>query len=129
MARLVVEAKGTAATGAAQGAGDVDVATPGNSRRLPVVVSVTDADGVAVPGLTAANFTVDAKLVGPGGASVEIEQPNGVGGGADGFYFVDLVPTSFQGTQHTWVVGRYIFAVAVARGGDHGQTVCAVFVD
>jgi hypothetical protein len=129
MARLVVEAKGTAATGAAQGAGDVDLATPGNSRRLPLVVSVTDADGVAVTGLTAANFTVDAKLVGPGGATVEIEPPNGVGGGADGFYFVDLVPTSFQGTQHTWVVGRYILAVAVARGGDHGQTVCAVFVD
>jgi hypothetical protein len=73
MARLVVEAKGTAATGAAQGAGDVDLATPGNSRRLPLVVSVTDADGVAVTGLTAANFTVDAKLVGPGGATVEIE--------------------------------------------------------
>ena len=29
MALLVVKAKGTAATGAAQGAGDVDLATPG----------------------------------------------------------------------------------------------------
>jgi hypothetical protein len=51
MARLVVEAQGTAATGASQGAGGVDLATPGNSRRLPLVVSVADADGVSVAGV------------------------------------------------------------------------------
>jgi hypothetical protein len=42
---------------------------------------------------------------------------------------VELVSTGFQGTQHTWVTGRYIFGVAVTRGGDHGQTVLAVLVD
>ena len=129
VARLVVEAQGTAATGASQGAGDVDLATPGNSRRLPLIVSVTDADGVPVTGLTAANFTVEAKLVGPGGSTVEIQEPDGVSGGDDGFYYVDLVPTSFQGTQHTWVTGRYIFSVSVTSGGDHGQTVLAVLID
>ena len=129
MARLVVEAKGTAATGASQGASDVDLATPGNSRGLPLVVSVTDADGVPVTGLTAANFVVEAKLVAPYGSTVEIRQQNGVGGGYDGFYYVSAVPTSYQGTQHTWKTGRYVFTVAVNRGGDRGQTVLAVFVD
>ena len=129
MARLVVEAQGTAATGASQGASDVDLATPGNSRGLPLVVSVTDVDGVPVTGLTATNFTVEAKLVGPGGSTVEIQEPDGVGGGDDGFYYVNLVPTSFQGTQYTWVTGRYIFSVAVTHGGDHGQTVLAALVN
>jgi len=129
MARLIVEAQGTAATGASQGASDVDLATPGNSRGLPLVVSVTDVDGVPVSGLTLANFTADAKLVGPYGSGVEIQEPDGVGGGHDGFYYVRLIPTMYQGTRHTWVTGRYIFTVAVTRGGDHGQTVLAVLVD
>jgi len=129
MARLIVEAQGTAATGASQGAGDVDLATPGNSRGLPVVVSVTDADGVPVTGLGLANFTANAKLVGPGGATVEIQEPDGVGGGHDGFYYLRLVPTVYQGARHTWVTGRYVFALSVTRDGDHGQTVFAVLVD
>jgi hypothetical protein len=129
MARLVVEAQGTAATGASQGATDVDLATPGNSGGLPLVVSVTDTDGVPVTGLIAANFTVDARLVAPYGSGVDIRQPNGVAGGYDGFYYVSLVPPSYQGTQHTWRAGRYVFSVVVNRGGDHGQTVSAVFVD
>lgn len=129
MGRLFVEAQGTAATGAAQGAQDVDLATPGNSRRLPLVVSVSDDGGLPVSGLTAADFLVQAKLVAPGGAGIEIEQPNGVLGGADGIYHVDLVPASFQGTQHKWVAGRFIFSVAVTSGGDRGQTLCAVLMD
>jgi hypothetical protein len=129
MGRLFVEAQGTAATGAAQGAQDVDLATPGNSRRLPLVVSVTDDGGLPVPGLAAGNFVVQARLVAPGGAEVELQQPNGVLGGADGVYHVDLVPVSFQGTQHKWVAGRFIFSVAVTSGGDRGQTLCAVLMD
>jgi len=35
---------------------------------------------------------------------------------------------TYQGTQYTWAYGRYIFVLAVARGADQGQTVCAVFV-
>ncbi|NMO57390.1 hypothetical protein HH310_40240 [Actinoplanes sp. TBRC 11911] len=129
MGRLFVEAQGTAATGAARGAQDIDLATPGNSRRLPLVVSVSDDGGLPVGGLTASDFVIVARLVAPFGSEVAIEQPNGVSGGADGFYHVDLVPASFQGTQHTWVAGRYIFSIAVTSGGDRGQTVCAVLVD
>jgi hypothetical protein len=61
MGRLVVEARGTAATGAAQG-----IAAVGNSDPLPLVVSVTDAAGVPVSGLAAADFTIDATIVAPG---------------------------------------------------------------
>jgi hypothetical protein len=129
MGRMIVEVQGTAATGAAQGAQDVDLATPGNSRRLPLVVSVTNAEGVPVSGLTAANFVLQDRLVAPGGAGVEVEQPNGVIGGIDGFYNVNLVPTSYQGTQYTWVAGRFVFSVAVTSGADRGQTLCAVLVD
>jgi hypothetical protein len=129
MSRMIVEAQGTAATGAAQGAQDVDLATPSNSRRLPLVVSVTTAAGVPVSDLTAANFVVQDRLVAPLGAGVEVAQQNGVIGGADGFYYVNLVPTSHQGTQHTWVAGRYIFSVVVTFGDDRGQTLCAVLVD
>jgi hypothetical protein len=82
-----------------------------------------------VADLTAANFTVEAKLVEPDGSTVKIQEPDGVGGGDDGFYYVDLVSTSFQGTQYTRVTGRYVFSVAVTHGGDHGQTVLAVLVD
>jgi len=120
MARLIVEAQGTAAEGAAQG-----VASPGNSDPLYLVVSVTDAGGVPVSGLTAADFAVDAKLVAAGGAEVEIAS---VGGGQHGDYLLDVVPVTFQGTQYTWTLGRYIFLLTVTLGTDQGQTLCAVFV-
>jgi hypothetical protein len=74
MGRLVVEARGTAATGAAQG-----IAAVGNSDPLYLVVSVTDADGVPVSGLAAADFTI----VAPGGSQVEIAS---AGGGQHGDY-------------------------------------------
>jgi hypothetical protein len=120
MARLIVEARGTAAEGAAQG-----VASAGNSDPLYLIVSITDTDGVPVSGLTAADFTIYAKIVAAGGAEVEIAS---VGGGQNGDCSVDLVPVTFQGTQYTWMVGRYIFFLAVTRGGDQGQTLCAVYV-
>ena len=41
---------------------------------------------------------------------------------------LDVVPVTFQGTQYTWAYGRYVFVLAVTRGVDQGQTVCAVFV-
>jgi hypothetical protein len=121
MARLVVEAQGTAAEGpAVQG-----VAAVGNSDPMPLVVSVTDADGVPVSGLTAADFRIDAKIVGAFGSQVEIAT---VGGGQQGDYALRIVPVTFQGTQYSWAYGRYIFFLAVTRGADQGQTVCAVFV-
>jgi hypothetical protein len=45
-----------------------------------------------------------------------------------GDYLPDVVPVTYQGTQYTWALDRYIFFVAVTRGVDQGQTVCAVFV-
>jgi hypothetical protein len=120
MARLIVEPRGTAAEGAAQG-----VASAGNSDPLYLVVSVTDTGGVPVSGLAAGDFTIDAKIVAAGGSQVEIAS---AGGGQNGDYSLDVVPVTFQGTQYTWKVGRYIFFLAVTRGADRGQTVCAVFV-
>ncbi len=129
MARLIVEASGTAASGAALGDQSVDIAMPGNSRPLPVVVSITDADGMPVTGLAVANFDVQQKLVAPYGASVEIAAVNGIMGGGDGYYWVRLVPVSYQGTQYTWTAGRFVFAVAVTSGADRGQTLCTVLLE
>ena len=121
MGRLVVEARGTAAEGpVVQG-----VAAVGNSDPMPLVVSVTDADGVPVSGLAAADFTIDTTIVAPGGSQVEIAS---AGGGQHGDYLLRVVPVTYQGTQYTWALGRYIFFLAVTRGVDQGQTVCAVFV-
>ena len=120
MGRLVVQAQGTAATGAAQG-----IAAAGNSDPLYLVVSVSDADGVPVGGLAVADFTIDATIVAPFGSQVEITL---VGGGQQGDYLLWVVPVTYQGTQYTWALGRYIFFLAVTRGADQGQTVCAVFV-
>lgn len=121
MGRLVVEARGTAATGAAQG-----VAAAGNSDPLYLVVSVTDADGVPASGLAAADFTIDAVIVAPFGSKVEIASAGEVQNGA---YLLWVVPITYQGTQYTWKLGRYLFFLTVTRGVDHGQTVCAVFVN
>jgi hypothetical protein len=121
MGRLVVEARGTAAEGpAVQG-----VAAVGNSDPMPLVVSVTDADGVPVSGLATANFSIHMTIVGAGGSLVEIAS---AGGGQHGDYLLDVVPVTYQGTQYTWAFGRYIFVLAITRGVDQGQTVCAVFV-
>jgi hypothetical protein len=121
MGRLVVEAVGTAAEGpVVQG-----VAAVGNSDPLYLIVSVTDTDGVPVSGLAAADFTITAKIVGAGGAEVEIAS---AGGGQHGDYSLDLVPVTYQGTQYTWAFGRFIFLLTVTHGVDQGQTVCAVYV-
>lgn len=117
MARLVVEAEGTAGTGASSG-----VAKPGNQLPLHLVVSVTRSTGVPVTGLGAANAQVEPIIVAPGGANVTIArmiepQP--------GTYLVEVVPIP---AGH-WQFGRYLFWIALTAGGNRGQTVCAVFVD
>jgi hypothetical protein len=86
-------------------------------------VSVTDANGAPVTGLAAANFKVDPMIVGPGGALVNITGVNA--SRLPGFYLVNVVPISTQ----TWKAGVYIFAVAVARGADKGQTLATVLMD
>jgi hypothetical protein len=97
-------------------------AAPGNSNNALLLISVTDQDGAAESGLGVSNFEVDATIVGPGGALVDItradESPY-----APGFYILEIVPTTYQGGQYTWVTGVYLFSVTVERGADRGQTV------
>jgi hypothetical protein len=117
MARLIVEAEGTAGTGASQG-----IAKPGNQLPLYLLVSVTRTSGVPVTGLTTPNVQVDPIIVAPGGADVTISrmiepQP--------GTYLVEVVPIP----AGAWRLGRYLFWLALKSGVDRGQTVCAVFVD
>jgi hypothetical protein len=124
MARLIIEARATGAEGPlAQAA----VAAVGNSCPLYVVVSVSDTDGLAVAGLTAANFTISAIIVAAGGAEVEITS---VADFEQGDYEIDVVPVIDidLGTRASWTLGRYIFFLVVTHGGDRGQTLCDVFV-
>lgn len=112
MARLIVEAFS-----------EDTIAAPGNRQRNYIIVSVTDTNGMPVTGLATANFTVQPMIVGPGGSLVNITET--YAGSMPGFYHVNVVPI---GTQ-TWKAGVYIFAVAVTRGGDHGQTLATVLMD
>jgi hypothetical protein len=99
------------------------IAAPGNRRPNYIIVSVTDANGVPVTGLGTANFKVDPMIVGPGGALVNI---TGVRAGRlRGFYLIDVVPIR----RETWKAGVYIFAAAVERGADRGQTLATVLMD
>src|SRR5712664_2361427 len=99
------------------------VAAPGNRQPDYIVVSVTDANGGPVTGLAAVNFKVLPVIVGPGGALVNITS---VGPASlPGFYLINVVPI---GTQ-TWKAGVYIFAVAVDKGADKGQTLASVLMD
>jgi hypothetical protein len=99
------------------------IAAPGNREPNYIIASVTDANGVPATGLTAANFRVDAMIVGPFGALVNIVRV--APGRLPGFYLIDVVPI---GTE-TWKAGVYIFAIAVSRGSDQGQTLASVLMD
>ena len=99
------------------------IAAPGNRRSNYIIMSVTDANGAPVTGLAASNFKVDAMIVGPGGALVNI---TGVTAGRlPGFYHINVLPIKTE----TWKKGVYIFAVAVQRGADKGQTLATVLMD
>jgi hypothetical protein len=99
------------------------VAAPGNRQPNYIIVSITGNNGAPVTALAAANFTIDPMIVGAGGASVDI---TGVSPGRlPGFYHINVEPI---GTE-TWKPGVYIFAVAVARGNDKGQTLATVLMD
>lgn len=99
------------------------IAAPGN--RLPnyIILSVTSASGVPTTGLGTANFKVDPMIVGPGGALVNIKTVRA--GRLPGFYHIDVVPINIE----TWKKGVYIFAVAVEKGADKGQTLATVIMD
>jgi len=117
MARWIVEAEGTAGTGASSG-----VAKPGNQLPLHLVVSVTRSTGTAVTGLTSADFQIEPIIVAPGGVLVTIDRAIEAQAGV---YLVEVVPIP----AGTWQLGRYIFWIALQKGNNHGQTLCAVFVD
>lgn len=97
-------------------------AAAGNSVNALLLVSVMDPEGAPVSGLGASNFKVDASIVAPGGALVDItradENPR-----APGFYIIEIVPTTYRGTQYTWKAGIYLFAVTVERNSDRGQAI------
>ncbi len=99
------------------------IAAPGNRQANYIVASVTDANGNPVTGLAAANFKVDPMIVGPGGALVNITGVNA--GRLPGFYHINVLPIRTE----TWKAGVYIFAVAVERGTDKGQTLASVLMD
>ena len=99
------------------------IAAPGNRQPNYIVMSVTDVDGVPITGLGAANFKVDPMIVGPGGALVNI---TGVTAGRlPGFYHINVVPIKAE----TWKKGVYIFAAAVEKGANKGQTLATVLMD
>lgn len=79
-------------------------------------------------GLGASNFKVDASIVAPGGALVDItradENPR-----APGFYIIEIVPTTYRGTQYTWKAGIYLFAVTVEGGSDRGQSIAEMEIE
>lgn len=99
------------------------IAAPGNRQPNYIIVSITDANGMPVTGLGAGSFKVDPMIVGPGGALVNIT--NAYPGRLPGFYHVNVVPIGAE----TWKKGVYIFAVAVERGVDRGQTLATVLMD
>jgi hypothetical protein len=112
MARLIVDAYS-----------EDTIAAPANRQPNYIVVSVTDRNGVPVGGLSASNFQVDPTIVGPGGALVDVVDVQQVR--LPGIYLIKVVPI---GTQ-TWQPGVYIFAVAVHKGANHGQTLASVLMD
>jgi hypothetical protein len=112
MARLIVVA-----------ASEDTIAAPGNRRANYIEVSVTDANGEPATGLAASNFKVDPMIVGPGGALVNITAETV--GRLPGFYHLEVLPIRAE----TWKAGVYIFAVAVERGKDKGQTLTSVLMD
>jgi len=112
MARLIVVA-----------ASEDTIANPGNRQPNYIEVSVTDANGEPTTGLAASNFKVDPMIVGPGGALVNITSMTA--GRLPGFYNLNVLPIKTE----TWKAGVYIFAVAVERGKDKGQTLTSVLMD
>lgn len=99
------------------------IAAPGNRRPNYVVVSVSDENGRGVTGLTKRNFAVDALIVGPGGALLNITTVSK--GRLPGFYILRVVPIR----KETWKTGVYIFGVAVTYKKDKGQSLAKVLMD
>jgi hypothetical protein len=100
------------------------IAAPGNVKDSYIVASVTDSNGVAVTGLTMANFAVGSPIVGPGGSISHIHTVS-TGGSVAGVYILRIAPLAGQ----SWKSGVYIWSVGVTRGADHGQALCTTLMD
>lgn len=100
------------------------IAAPGNVKDSYIVVSVTDANGAAVTGLTISNFTIGSPIVGPGGSLSHINTVT-TGGSVTGVYILRIGPLAGQ----TWKSGVYIWSIGVTRGADHGQALCTTLMD
>lgn len=99
------------------------IAAPGNRNVNYIVVSVTNADGTPLVGLTATNFKVDAIIVGPGGSLVNIAIVSP--GRLPGFYTLQTIPINTE----TWKAGVYIFGVSVVQGVKQGRALAQVTMD
>lgn len=100
------------------------IASPNNALSSYIVVSVTNADGTAVAGLTIANFSVGSPIVGSGGSTSHITSV-GLGGSLSGVYILRIAPLAGQ----TWKSGVYIWSVRVTSGANVGQTLCTTLMD
>jgi hypothetical protein len=98
-------------------------ALPGNSE--PVNIGVKVVSGVTkqdICGLNASNFNLETLTVPPGGpaivikniyptSSIAINQPVSCD------YWLDIVPTSYQGNQYTWLTGTYTLKLYYVANG------------
>ena len=100
-------------------------ASQGNSE--PVNVGVKVVSGLMkqdICGLDATNFNLETLTVPPGGpaivikniyptSAVAINQPVSCD------YWLDMVPTSYQGNQYTWLTGTYTLKLNYVADGKH----------
>jgi hypothetical protein len=100
------------------------IASPGNALDSYIVVSVTNANGTAVAGLTIANFSVGSAIVGPGGSVSHITSV-GAAGAVSGVYILRIAPLAGQ----TWKSGVYIWSVRVTSGANVGQNLCTTLMN
>jgi hypothetical protein len=99
------------------------VAAPGNRLSNYICVSVTDAEGNPLSGLKAEDFKVDPMISAPGGGHVHIN--SFFAGRLPGFYYLNIAPDNMGHWKH----GVYIFAIAIEKGKDKGQTLASVLMD
>lgn len=95
-------------------------AKPGNSERCAVEVNVTQYGEVC--GLNMTNFRLGTIQVPPYGAEVVIHSVGAVVPpiGVESVpcnYTINMVPTTYQGTQYTWVEGTYSVKLSFIRNG------------
>ena len=100
------------------------IAAPGNALSCYIVVSVTDANGVAVTGLVMPNFLIGSPVVAPGGVVSRLLYADPAGT-VTGVYLLQIQPAGGV----NWKAGVYVWSVGVTHGSDHGQALCSVLMD